>query len=499
MEDDCDDDPFDDPFGDALHVSSGLQTTRDSSAVDDESVGGENAVKGVVERVDVRIRGEFLRYKDAREFAVCITLSRPPPGPFDLSGVTEDTGWPRSKAARYAWIEKSRVEDFVNGLWDQDGRRFSRQRSKNERQSLWSNTVNCYCECGPEDCTLTVSQVTAVNLKRATKRVVGTSKKCGCKKRYVFSELNADAVRIVSPQTVSVGDLVRVSWDPAESHAAACARSQSVAMLRTTRAMLQRMIAQHPTYTAHKIQECWREHVKKYQMQQHGWKDEYQFHEYARAPDNGNFLADIDFNIPVATINNIRENIRGTKWRYHENETKSLFRLIAEKAGSFVIKFKPMELLDDPQRCGGKLALDMRPCYWCEATFDNSNDLFGHMLDCPFRDIDWNNEKVREWCSVKKWQSCSKFTKDVARLEAKASYCEEMAKVTDDFLRSVHGNTKLDVEEKMNSVMSPVGRAVPSCTGENTEDIELEMSLRFLRGGRTLGGVEAGRAQCGVR
>ena len=35
----------------------------------------------------------------------------------------------------------------------------------------------------------------------------------------------------------------------------------------------------------------------------------------------------------------------------------------------------------------------------------------------------------------------------------------------------------------MNSVMSPVGRAVPSCTGENTEDIELEMSLRLLRGG----------------
>ena len=48
MEDECDDDPFDDPFGDALHVSSGLQTTRDSSAVDDESVGGENAVKGGV-------------------------------------------------------------------------------------------------------------------------------------------------------------------------------------------------------------------------------------------------------------------------------------------------------------------------------------------------------------------------------------------------------------------------------------------------------------------
>ena len=61
MEDERDDDPFDDPFGDALQISSGLQATRDSSAVDDESVGGENAVKGVVERVDVRIRGEFLR------------------------------------------------------------------------------------------------------------------------------------------------------------------------------------------------------------------------------------------------------------------------------------------------------------------------------------------------------------------------------------------------------------------------------------------------------
>ena len=40
MEDECDNDPFDDPFGDALHVSSGLQTTPDSSANDDESVGG---------------------------------------------------------------------------------------------------------------------------------------------------------------------------------------------------------------------------------------------------------------------------------------------------------------------------------------------------------------------------------------------------------------------------------------------------------------------------
>ena len=92
MEDECDDDPFDDPFGDALHVSSGLQTTPDSSVIDDESVGGENAVKGVVERVDVRIRGEFLRFKDAREVAICITLSRPPPGPFDLSGLVEGCG-----------------------------------------------------------------------------------------------------------------------------------------------------------------------------------------------------------------------------------------------------------------------------------------------------------------------------------------------------------------------------------------------------------------------
>ncbi|OUS45605.1 hypothetical protein BE221DRAFT_169658, partial [Ostreococcus tauri] len=97
--------------------------------------------------------------------------------------------------------------------------------------------------------------VTAMNVKRATKRVVGTSKKCGCKKQYVFSELNSDAIRIVSPQTVSVRDLVRIV-DPAELHSAACARSQSVVMLRTTRAILQRMIAQHPTYTAHKIQDA---------------------------------------------------------------------------------------------------------------------------------------------------------------------------------------------------------------------------------------------------
>ena len=49
----------------------------------------------VVERVDVRIRGEILRYQDAREVSVCIALSKPPPSPFDLSSVTEDTGWPR--------------------------------------------------------------------------------------------------------------------------------------------------------------------------------------------------------------------------------------------------------------------------------------------------------------------------------------------------------------------------------------------------------------------
>ena len=153
MEDECDDDPFDDPFGDALHVSSGLQETRDSSAVDDESVGGENAVKGVVERVDVRIRGEFLKYKDTREVAVCITLSKPPPGPFDLSRITEDTGWPRSKAARYAWIEKSRVEDFLHGLWDQDGRKFCRYRHRSLNNLLWSTKLCYYCECGPEDCT----------------------------------------------------------------------------------------------------------------------------------------------------------------------------------------------------------------------------------------------------------------------------------------------------------------------------------------------------------
>ena len=97
-------------------------------------------MKGVVEYVDVRIRGEFLRYKDAREVSVCIALSKPPLGPFDLSSVTEDTGRPRSKAARYGWIERNRVEDFLHGLWDQDGRRFWKQRSKNEPQNLCSNT-----------------------------------------------------------------------------------------------------------------------------------------------------------------------------------------------------------------------------------------------------------------------------------------------------------------------------------------------------------------------
>jgi len=322
MEDEFDDDFFDDLLDDTLQVSSWLQTMRDSDAVAGQSVGGESAVKEGVERVDVRIRGEFLRYKDAREVAVCIMLSKPPPGPFGLSRITEDIGWPRSKAARYGWIERDRVEDFLNGLWDQDRRRFFKQRSLRLSDLMSSKSWYC-CECGPEDCILTVPQLTTMNEKRASKRVVGTSKKCGCKKKYVFSQLNSDAIRIVSPQTVSVRDLVRVSWDPAESHAAACACSRSVVILRRTRAMLQRMIAQHPTYTAHEIQECWREHVKKYQMQLHGWKDEYQFHEYACAPDKGNFLVDIDFNIPVATINNIRENMEESSVEESSGITKT--------------------------------------------------------------------------------------------------------------------------------------------------------------------------------
>jgi len=50
MEDEYDDDPFDDPFGDALHVSTEFQTTRDSSAVDGQSASGDNDANGVVER-----------------------------------------------------------------------------------------------------------------------------------------------------------------------------------------------------------------------------------------------------------------------------------------------------------------------------------------------------------------------------------------------------------------------------------------------------------------
>ena len=41
--------------------------------------------------------------------------------------------------------------------------------------------------------------------------------------------------------------------------------------------------------------------------------------------------------------------------------------------------------------------------------------------DCSYRDIDWNEEKVREWCGVKEWQRSRKFEKDVARLEAQGT------------------------------------------------------------------------------
>ena len=129
-----------------------------------------------------------------------------------------------------------------------------RKRRVYKHVTVWLSDLVYRCECGPEDYTLTISQLTATKVRRATKRVLGTSKKCRCAKQYVFNELNSDAVRIVLPQSVSVGDLVRVSWDPTASHCAACTRSQSVAMMRSTRAHFQRMIAQHPTYTAHKIQ-----------------------------------------------------------------------------------------------------------------------------------------------------------------------------------------------------------------------------------------------------
>ena len=107
----------------------------------------------VVERVDVRIRGEILRYQDAREVSVCIALSKPPPSPFDLSSVTEDTGWPRSKAVRHGWIERKRVDDLLHGLWDQDGRRFSmlKRRVYKHATTVWLSDLVYRCECGPEE------------------------------------------------------------------------------------------------------------------------------------------------------------------------------------------------------------------------------------------------------------------------------------------------------------------------------------------------------------
>ena len=91
MEDDRDDDPFDDPVGETFHASS-ERWTSDCDAEEDDSRGREIDERGVVERVDVCIRGEFLRFQDGREVSVCIALSKPPPGPFDLSSVTEDRG-----------------------------------------------------------------------------------------------------------------------------------------------------------------------------------------------------------------------------------------------------------------------------------------------------------------------------------------------------------------------------------------------------------------------
>ena len=65
--------------------------------------------------------------------------------------------------------------------------------------------------------------------------------------------------------------------------------------------------------------------------------------------------------------------------------------------------------------------------------------------------------------------------------------------MTEDFLRAVHGDTKRGTEQKISSIMSPKKTEFPvgedskddaDRTDENSEEIELETSLRFLRGGR---------------
>lgn len=494
---DDEDDPFDDPFDNLPSLAVHETTSEDLVSCDAVDVdGGENhfgdrpsAGVPTDSTVTVRIAGKFIRRHD--ESLVRIKLSEPPAGLFGRTKLELDSGWPRAKAVAYAWIRTNRVQDLINGSWEEEGRRFIMVVSKNQSKShsksnqCWSETGFYFCECGPDDCAPTDAQYNSSDPEmRLTKRRDGRTKKCGCPMKFSISVLNAEAVQVVSPSSIRLQDIVRVSWDPSVTHSQACEHTLTVSMTRYSRSVLQRLIAAHPTYSSHKIRDVWRSHVKNAEMDRNGWTVDEEFH--AHAEKNTHYLSQIDFNVPVSTINNIRENVQGSRWKYNENEVKSLFRLIAEKAGSFVIKFKAMELLDDPLCPSRKMLKDMAPCAWCETQMETADDLYKHMLTCALRDLDWTDEKVREWCESEGWRASHRFEQDSARLNTKAAYCEEMAHITESFIRTVHASRGHGSRgESIKSVMSPakgVNRLQNEGDDGDDSELQLETALRFLQG-----------------
>lgn len=463
-----------DPFGDLSELARlpGAPVCREPVGARASSAGNAGAASQG-QRVTSSLRVE-LTIKGTHGHAdtnLIVTVTIPPDGTFGLENIRADSGWPRTKVKRYGWIHAHRVNDLLNGLWERDGRKFFRiRRTQQQHLQVWLHQDFYNCECGPKNYLRSATELSTATGKM-TKRVDNTTKKCGCMKGLEVSFLNPAAVTIHSHVDQ---EFVRISWDPDVVHVKACGETVTTAVSRKARMFLQTMIAHYDKETAADILDRWRKHVRNREMDIYGWtEDEF----WMRVRQDKEYESNIDINIPVSTITSMKSKMEGTVWRFDNNEIKSLIRLIAERVGVFVLRFKPMELLDEAGLHG---IIDMRPCAWCESSFETGKQLREHMESCECgQGTCWSAVEIDKYVQDEEWRFVN--GNDDERAREKAEFCQEMVAVTDDWRRRVHSR---NVKTRIESVVTPI--AVRARTErEDRDDIpdeaaEFDEALHFL-------------------
>lgn len=152
-------------------------------------------------------------------------LSTPELGEFSTRDVAWEEGkLPMEKGGKFAWIPRDRLDDFVEGIRSEHGRRFYRRSVKDHdifpgSSQLWSRVEQWHCECGPADNSLTTTDADAdadansrQSRKRLSRKARGASKKVGCPVTFYVRWTNPGRIRVVGAST----DLVRLAWRKSE-------------------------------------------------------------------------------------------------------------------------------------------------------------------------------------------------------------------------------------------------------------------------------------------